>query len=95
MKYTKEECESFLKHKSVRGEFYEFYNDEFPFQYDTELTYNTPRTPYEIIFFMKYHVDVLSDVKKENIVGISPSKDQIVISFDYKEFSEFVKGLKN
>lgn len=95
MKYTKKECESFLKHKSVRGEFYEFYNDESSFQYDTELSYNTPRVPFEIIFFMKYNEYILIDVKKDNIVGISPSKDQIVISFDYNEFSEFVKKLRN
>ena len=87
MKYSKEECEAFLKHKSIRGKFYEFRNDEFPFQYDTELSYDLPRVPKEIIFYMV-------DIKEKELVGISPSKDQIVICLDYKEFSKFVKKLK-
>ena len=94
MKYSKEECEAFLKHKSIRGKFYEFRNDEFPFQYDTELSYDPPRVPKEIIFYMEYNEDTLVDIKEKELVGISPSKDKIVICLDYKEFSEFVKNEK-
>jgi hypothetical protein len=91
MKYTKKQCESFLKDKKVLGEFYEFFNENQPFQYVIDYSFDVPKKPTEIIFFMKYKKETL-ETAKNHIFEISPNKDQIVLVFNYKEFFEFTKN---